>query len=60
LDIPLRQAAEELGLRPATLRMQARLGRIKVQRHGGREIFVDTTEVERYRREHLRQTTQSA
>jgi excisionase family DNA binding protein len=47
------EAAAMLGLSPATLRLQARIGKLRATKIG-REWVVNTAEIERYRREHLR------
>lgn len=47
------QAAEDLGVSPQTLRLQARLGKLRATKVG-REWLVNDMEIERYRRENLR------
>ena len=47
------QAAEDLGVSPQTLRLQARLGKLRATKVG-REWLVNDSEIERYRRENLR------
>ena len=42
------EAAEALGLKPSTLRLQVKLGKLKAHRMGGR-IYVSPIEIERYR-----------
>lgn len=49
----LPEAAKMLGLAPATLRAQARLGRLRAVKVG-REWLVNPAEIERYRQEHRR------
>lgn len=44
----INEAAEVLGLAPATLRLQVKLGKLKAHRMGGR-LYVTDTEVARYR-----------
>ena len=51
--VPLVDAAAELGVAPSTLRLQARLGRLRA-RKVARDWFVARPEIERYRRDHLR------
>jgi excisionase family DNA binding protein len=46
----INQAAESLGLAPATVRIQIGNGAIKARRMGGR-LYVSEIEVERYRAE---------
>ena len=46
----LAEAAESLGIRPATLRNQIRLGKLKADKRGTRDWHVTPREVERYRR----------
>jgi excisionase family DNA binding protein len=48
------EAAVLLGLAPATLRLQIRLGKLAA-RKVGRDWYVSAEEVESYRRVHLRQ-----
>ena len=45
------QAAEVLGIRPATIRQQIQAGRIKAVKMG-RDWFIESDELDRYRREH--------
>ena len=47
------EAARMLGLAPATLRLQIKLGKLAATRHG-RDWAVTPAEIERYRRENLR------
>ena len=47
------QAAELLGLSPATLRVQANKGKLHAEKRG-RDWWVEPAEVERYRKEHKR------
>ena len=49
----LKQAAAILGVTPDTLRQQIRAGSLKADKMG-RDWFVTTSEVQRYRSEHLR------
>jgi excisionase family DNA binding protein len=44
------QASEMLGVSPQTLRLQARLGKLRAVKVG-REWLVNSSEIERYRRE---------
>jgi len=48
------EAARMLGVSPQTLRLQARLGKLRAVKVG-REWLVNPAEIERYRRENLRQ-----
>jgi excisionase family DNA binding protein len=48
----LKEAAEILGLKPDTLRLQIRNGRMRGRKRG-RDLFVTRTEVDRYQRESL-------
>ena len=52
--LTLREAAERLGMSPATLRWQANEGRLGARKIGTQWV-VDPEEVERYRRESRRQ-----
>lgn len=47
------EAAKLLGLSPQTLRLQARIGKLRAVKVG-REWLVRAEEVDRYRRENLR------
>lgn len=49
------EAAKLLGISPQTLRLQARVGKLRAVK-AGREWLVTPQEVERYRRENLRAT----
>jgi len=51
--MPLIEAAAKLGLKPSTLRHQIRNGKLAATKRG-RDWYVRSAEVERYRREHLR------
>jgi excisionase family DNA binding protein len=53
------EAAKMLGVSPQTLRLQARIGKLRAIKMG-REWLVTTEEVERYRRENLRSTNGNA
>lgn len=53
--LTIAQAAESLGLSPATLRAQVRKGRLQVTKLGPINV-VKPSEVERYRRESLGRT----
>lgn len=55
----LREAAEQLGVQPDTLRRQVRLGKLKA-RKVGRDWHVTPKEVERYRLESRRSSQQPA
>jgi excisionase family DNA binding protein len=50
--LTLRQAAERLGISPATLRAQVRNGRLHAIKPG-HDWLVEEEEIERYRRENL-------
>lgn len=50
------EAAAELGIKPATLRNQIRLGKLKADKRGTRDWHVTRREVERYRRVSRRKT----
>ena len=52
----LPEAARSLGVAPATLRVQARLGKLRATKLA-RDWFIAPEEVERYRRENLRERT---
>ena len=59
-ELTLREAADSLGLSPATLRWQIRNGKLRarvVGQGGGQLYLVSEREVERYRRESRRQAT---
>jgi excisionase family DNA binding protein len=47
------EAAAMLGVSPSTLRLQARIGKLRAVKVG-REWVVNAVEIERYRRENLR------
>ena len=51
--MPLREAAEALGLEQSTLRHQIRNGKLAATKRG-RDWYVDPLEVERYKRENQR------
>ena len=51
--LTLPEAARSLGLAPATLRLQIKLGRLRAVKLG-RDWYIEAADVERYRREHLR------
>ena len=53
VPMTIEQAAERLSLAPATLRHQARAGKLRAEKYG-RDWLVAEEEVERYRREHKR------
>jgi excisionase family DNA binding protein len=53
--VTLREAAELLGLDPATLRQQIARGSLRAEKRG-RDWHVTPREVERYRRESRRQS----
>ena len=44
----INEAADRLGLAPATLRLQVKLGKLRAHRMGGR-LYVTASEVDRYR-----------
>ena len=48
------EAAAVLGLKPSTLRLQVKLGKLKAHKMGADRWFVSATEVERYARENRR------
>lgn len=48
--VTLIEAAQSLGIQPATLRNQIRLGKLKADKRGTRDWHVTPREVERYRR----------
>jgi len=50
----LAEAARSLGLSPSTLRLQVKLGKLRATKLA-RDWFVSSEEVERYRRENLRE-----
>lgn len=50
----LAEAAQQLGVSPATLRWQIRNGRLAATKQG-RDWYVEPEEVERYRRESRRE-----
>jgi len=52
--LTLTEAAKSLGLAPATLRQQIKNGRLSARKLS-RDWYVESAEVERYRRESLRQ-----
>ena len=52
--LTLTEAAERLGLSPVTLRVQIGKGKLRATKPG-RDWMLTEREVERYRREHLRQ-----
>lgn len=55
-QLTLPQAAKVLGLKPDSLRRQAGRGALRAYKIGnGRDWIVDRSEVERYRRENLRE-----
>jgi hypothetical protein len=49
LLMTLPDAARDLGIAPSTLRLQVKLGKLEARKVGPR-WYVDTAEVERYRR----------
>lgn len=49
----LREAADQLGVLPATLRQQIAHGKLRAEKRG-RDWWVKPSEVERYRRENQR------
>ncbi|MBA2718812.1 MAG: helix-turn-helix domain-containing protein [Chloroflexi bacterium] len=53
--LTLVQAAEQLGVAPATLRAQIHRGKLRAQKLG-RDWLVDKAEVERYRTDSLKRT----
>ena len=48
------EAAAVLGLKPSTLRLQVKLGKLKAHKMGADRWFVSAAEVERYARENRR------
>ena len=52
--LTVKRAAEELGLRPVSIRRAVMRGVLEVVPLDGRTYLVSREEVERYRREHLR------
>ncbi len=56
--LTLVQAAEQLGVAPATLRAQIHRGKLRAQKLG-RDWLVDNAEVERYRTDSLRRRGES-
>lgn len=51
--VTLREAAEDLGVTPDNLRGAIKRGTLRAEKHG-RDWFVESADVERYRREHRR------
>ena len=54
-QVTLNEAAAKLNMTPDTLRQQIHAGRLKAEKHG-RDWWVHSDEVERYRRENRRVT----
>jgi len=57
--LTLVQAAEQLGVAPATLRAQIHRGKLRAQKLG-RDWLVDNAEVERYRTDSLKRREESS
>jgi excisionase family DNA binding protein len=55
----INEAADRLGLAPATLRLQVKLGKLRAHRMGGR-LYVTDAEVARYRETSLRKPKDDA